>query len=340
MPSDLKTEVALRALAGPIERYRSAVVTTVEEVRGYLQTHESKQGAGLSGVAAGLGQFAAGLVDFERFARVTADGASEDVGALQKVEKAFDILRVLAAGEDDLFYVKVKPGGRLRDAVAGRLAEMGRGFAAARVAGMATTGRLGSGNESGLLDPLGFERWNEGERRVAPPLLVEVDGADLHAGDLAEFLDGAVKIVLVVTGETAPAPLVRLITPSTFVLQTAGEQGLDRFSEFAGPGVAALVPEGAAEFIHDPTRGQHPWERIELLRIPEKGARHRVGGMSISQQKEELEQLLDLAEAPGAEAAVAGGAAGEGGAPAGTVASQVDKLAAWLLSQADLSNTG
>lgn len=338
MPSDPKIEVAMRALTGLIERYHSAVVTTVEEVRGYLQTHQSKQSAGVTGVAAGLGQFAAGRIDFDRFASFTHDGASEDIGSLKKVEKAFDVLRVMAAGEKDLFHVKVKPGSRLRDAVAGRMAEIGRGFAAARVAGMATTGRLGSGNESGLLDPLGFEHWNEAERRVAPALLVEVEGADLHAGDLAEFLDGAVKIVLVVNGETAPAPLVRLITPATFVLQTTGEQGLDRFSEFEGPGVAALVPEGAAEFIHDPTRGKHPWERIELLRVPEKGPKHRVGGMSIRQQKEELEQLLDLAEPTGAEAAVAEGAAAASGAPAGTVASQVDKLAAWLLSQADLRN--
>jgi hypothetical protein len=312
----------------------------VEEVRGYLQTHQSKQGAGLTGVAAGLGQFAAGRIDFDRFASFIYDGASEDIGALKTVEKAFDMLRVVAAGEDELFHVKVKPGSRLRDGVAGRMAEIGRAFAAARIAGMATTGRLGSGNESGLLDPLGFERWNEAERRVAPALLVEVEGADLHAGDLAEFLDGAVKIVLVVHGETAPAPLVRLITPATFVLQTAGDQGLDRFSEFEGPAVAGLVPEGAAEFIHDPTRGRHPWERIELLRVPEKGPKQRVGGMSIIQQKEELEQLLDLAEAPGAEAALAEGAAAETGAPGGTVASQVDKLAAWLLSQADLRDVG
>jgi hypothetical protein len=339
MPSDSKTEVALHALAGPIERYRSAVVTTVEEVRGYIQTHQSKQSAGLSAVAAGLGQFAGGRIDFERFARVTADGAAADLDALKKVEKAFDVLRVLAAGEDDLFRVKMKPGTRLRDAVAARFAEIGRGFAAARVAGMATTGRLGPGNESGLLDPLEFEHWNEGERRVAPPLLVQLDSADLHAGDLAEFLDGAVKIVLVVLGETAPAPLVRLITPSTFVVQTASEQGLDRFAEFEGPGVAALVGEGAAQFIHDPTRGEHPWERIELLQVPEKGPKQRLGGMSKEQQKAELEQLLALAQAPGAEAA-AEGAAAEAAAPAGTVTSQVDKLAAWLLSQADLSNTG
>ena len=339
MPSDPKIEIALRALAGPIERYRSAVVTTVEEVRGYLQTQQSQQSAGLSAVAAGLGQFAGGRIDFERFAHFTSDGGSEDLGTLKKVEKAFDILRVLAAGEDDLFHVKLKPGGRLRDAVAGRMAEIGRGFAAARVAGMATTGRLGSDNESGLLDPLGFERWNELERRLAPALLVELDGADLHAGDLAEFLDGAVKIVLVVLGETAPAPLVRLITPSTFVVQTASEQGLDRFAQFEGPGVAALVGEGTAQFIHDPTRGEHPWERIELLHVPEKGPKQRLGGMSKEQQKAELEQLLALAQAPGAEAA-AEGAAAEAAAPAGTVASQVDKLAAWLLSQADLSNTG
>ncbi|MGD2216963.1 MAG: hypothetical protein PVJ64_09405, partial [Gemmatimonadales bacterium] len=272
-----------------------------------------------------------------RFSSLTKTGGREgDPEAVRKVEKALDILRTIAAGDDDAFYLKVKPGTRLRDALAGRWAEVGRGFAAARLAGMARAGNLNSKNEDELLAPLGFERWSQAERQLAPPLVVELEGTDLHAGDLAEFLDGNVKIVLVVTGEAAAAPLVRLITPSTFVLQTASEAGLDRFAASEGPAVAALMPGSAAQFIHDPAAGSLPAERIELISLPEGKPKKAVGGISVRQQLDELEQLKALASDAPAEAAEAEAAV----APAGPVASKVDKLAAWLLSQADLSDNG
>jgi hypothetical protein len=335
--SDPRVEEALRALSGPIETYRSAVITTVEEVRGYLTAHKAKDEDGLGGVAAGLGVFAAGRIDFERFSELTTRGAGDDdPEAIRKVEKALDILRAIAAGGNDAFHVKVKAGTRLRDAIAARLADIGRGFAAARLAAMATAGSLNSKDENKLLAPLGFERWNQAERRLAPPLVVELEGDDLHAGELAEFLDGNVKIVLVVTGEAAPAPLVRLITPSTFVLQTVAGAGLARFAESEGPAVAALMPKSTAQFVHDPAAGSNPAARIELVSLPEGNPKTAVGGLSVRQQTDELEQLKTLAGRPSAD-----GEAGEAAAPtAGPVATKVDKLAAWLLSQADLSDVG
>ena len=152
-------------------------------------------------------------------------------------------------------------------------------------------------------------------------------------GELAEFLDGNVKILLVARGATPPAPLVRLITPATFVLQTASEKGLDRFAEFQGAAVAALVPEGCAEFVHDPDAGRELWERIEIVHIPDAAPARAIGGVSAWQMTEELHQLRTLGRARGAEAAEAGSAAVS--APAGE--EPVDKLAAWLLSQADLN---
>jgi hypothetical protein len=299
--SDPRVEKALRALAGPIETYRSAVVTTVEEVRGYLTTQKSKGEGDDGGVAAGLGVFAAGRIDFERFSSLTnSRGQEDDPEAVRKVEKALDILRAIAAGGDDAFHLKVKPGTRLRDALAGRWAEVGRGFAAARLAAMARAGSLNSKNEDKLLAALGFERWNQAERRLAPPLVIELKGADLHAGDLAEFLDGNVKIVLVVTGEAAPAPLVRLITPSTFVLQTTAGAGLDRLAKSEGPAVAALMPGSAAQFVHDPAAGSSPAARLELISVPEKAPKDPVGGMSVRQQLDEVEQLKTLAGGPSA----------------------------------------
>lgn len=334
MPSDSRIEIALRALADPIEKYRSAVVTTVEEVRGYLASHRADEERSDGNAEARLGVFAAGRIDAERFTSVLVDEGPEEPERLRKVEEAFQILHDIAAGDDSLFHVRLKKGRRLRDAVAERWAEIGRGFAAARVAGLATAGKLSANGVKQQLEPLGFERWNATERQLGPPLVVELEGADLHAGDLAEFLDGSVKIVLVVNGEMAPAPLVRLITPSTFVLQTAGDMGLDRFAAAEGPAVAALVPPSAAQFIHDPAGGSSPGERLELISLPEGTPKNAVGGASVRQQVDELEQLRDLAGEPSAETA-------EGGAvapAAGPVATKVDKLAAWLLSQADLSN--
>lgn len=338
MPSDPRIETALRALAGPIERYRSAVVATVEDVRGYLATHRPNREPGDGAVAAGLGEFAAGRIDFSRYAKLLSDSGSEDPGRMRKVEKAFDILRVVAAGGDDLFQISVKSGARLRDAVAQRCTEIGRAFAAARVAGMATSGRLNANGAERLFEPLSFESWNDAERELAPPLVVEVDGADLRAAELAEFLDGNVKMVLVVRGEMTPAPLVRLITPSTFVLQTVDDTGLDRFSAFRGPAVAALVSEGAARFIHDPSRGAEPSRRLELLHVPEAAPQRRIGGMSARQQRDELDMLVALAASPVSAPAAAAAQAGEAGAPpSASEEDPVNKLAAWLLSQADLT---
>ncbi|UCF19259.1 MAG: hypothetical protein JSU87_15230 [Gemmatimonadota bacterium] len=340
MPSDPRIELALRAVAAPIDRYRSAVVTTVEEVRGYLASHRSPTESGDGNTAARLGAFAAGRIDYARFATLLTE-APDDPERLRKVEKAFDILRVIAAGDEDLFKIKVKGGARLGAAVAKRLAEMGRGFAAARVAGMATAGSLNSGSAEELLAPMAFERWSAAERRLAPPLVVELEGADLHAGDLVEFMDGNVKILLLVNGESTPAPLAPLITPGTFVLQTGDDTGLGRFAEHEGPAVAALVPEDAARFIHDPARGANLWDRIEIYHAPEKEPRRSVGGRSVSQQKQELQQLLAMGKAPvEAAASVADAAPVTAVAPSGPVSNQVDKLAAWLLSQADLENIG
>lgn len=332
MPSDARIEVALEHLSAAIDGFRSTVASTAEEVRGYLSSRQTDTRPPESKAAVGLGKFAAGRIDYDRFAALmTADGP-EDPATLAMVEKAFDVLRTISAAESDLFHVRVKPGTSLNEAVAGRLAQIGRGFAAARLASRVTVGSANSGSDNKAVTPLAFERWTAAERKLAPPLVVEVDGADLHAGSLAQFLDGAVKILLVVHVPMAPAPLVRLITPSTFVLQTAEDSGLASFVDADGPAVAALVSKGTARFVHDPKGGPSTWERIELLEVPETKPNKAVGGTSVWQQAEELEQLKALARRPEA----VGGA--EVGAAATVAENPVDKLAAWLLSQADLKN--
>lgn len=335
MPSDPRAAQALRALAGPIERYRSAVASAVEEVRGYLARHRSAVEGSDGGVAAELGPFAVGRIDLPGFSTLFANSPALDPATVERIEGAYEILHEAAAGGDEAFCVNVEAGGRLRQAVGAALEEAGRVFSAARFAARVKAGGVRAGARDGLLGPLRFEGWNEAERRLAPPLVVQVEGADLQAGDLAEFLDAGVKIVLVVRGECAPAPLVRLITPGTVVVQTENEKGLERVANAEGPAVAALVPEAAARFIHDPSGGPEPWDRIELLSVPGAEPKRAIGGRSLRQQVEELGQLLALARRPTPRPAKEGG--GPAAAAPAEEADPVDRLAAWLLSQANLS---
>jgi hypothetical protein len=334
MASEERMDAALKALAGPIKTYRSAVVTTAEEVRGFLATHGDDEVSADVGVAAELGAFAAGRIDVDRFANLLADSREEkDPDTLRKVKKAYEVLRTLSSGGDDAFYLRVRPGARLRDAVADRLSEIGRGFAAARIAGLAALGALTNGQGEELLEPLGFHAWNKGERQLAPPLVVELEGADLCAADLAEFLDGNVKLVLLVNGDAPPAPLVRLITPSAFVLQTSDETGLDRFAAADPPAIAALMPASAARFVHDPAGGDLLRDRLEIVHLPEKPPRRKLGGASALQQREELDQLRALAEYLGPAEDTT-----ESTRAPGPEMTSTDQLAAWLLSQTDLSD--
>ena len=335
MPSeDSNRAAAIESLSDPIETYRSAVATTAEEVRGFLAAHRDDETDGDSTLAAELGAFAAQRIDMDRFENLLSGSREkEEPDILRKVEKAYAILKRLTSGDDDAFFVKVKRGARLRDAVAARLAEIGRGFAAARIAGLAALGALTDGQAEALLQPLGFDAWNKGERRLAPPLVVELEGADLCAADLAEFLDGSVKMVLLVRGDAPPAPLVRLITPGTFVLQTTDPSDLDRFAATTASAVAALMPAGAARFVHDPAGGASLQARLEIFQLPDKPPRKKMGGLSAHQQNEELEQLRALVEF----SAVFEPTVEDSRVPVHEVTS-VEKLGAWLLTQTDLND--
>jgi hypothetical protein len=122
------------------------------------------------------------------------------------------------------------------------------------------------------------------------------------------------------------------------VLQTSDGQGLDRLAAWDGPGIAALVPESAARFVHDPAAGGAHGKRLSITAVPEQVPRRAVGGLSAAQQTEELGLLRSLAVADARDGAPAAAAtAAEGGGPRPEPA---DKLAAWLLSQVDLSDLG
>ncbi|MGD2135345.1 MAG: hypothetical protein PVF27_04255 [Gemmatimonadales bacterium] len=337
MPSDERMDRALEAMASQRDAFRSALGTTVEQVQSFLNEYESPSTNGRAErIGAELGPFAAGRIDTGRLASLVSDEKEIDALTLETIAKARDTIRELVEMDGALFSAQVPPGGNLYKTVHTALEEIGRAFGAVRIFELTRSGSYRGNEHARSLGSFPFDKWSKGERRLAPPLVVSVDGADLKAG-LSDFLDGAQKIVLVVRAPCAPAPLVRLITPRTFVLQTTDPADLAKVAEWDGPGVAAIVPDECARFAHDPAAGTTPWQRLTIHHLPERPPRLTIGGKSGAQQAEELAQLRALAERPAAEAAEAAGGAGAPVPPA--PADPVDKLAAWLLQQADLKDT-
>jgi hypothetical protein len=331
MPSDTsatpmdRIRVALDAIARARATYRSAVIAAHERAKSILAA-----GGGAERAALELGRFASMRIDASRFAALAAGDVGLDRASRARIEAAASVLRSLSDAEDSSFIVDVPRAGRLRFAVSSALAELGCAFGAAATVELAKSGRFDPALHTDLMDGLGFDLWGPAERRAAPPLVVRVDGSDLRAGVLADFLDGAVKLALVVDGPCAPAPLVRLITPGTLVLQTSDATGIDRFAKFDGPSVMALVPPSAAGFIHDPAGGRAAWQRIRVWHRPESLPRRALSGLSARQQAEELLELDALAERPSLESAPV-----ESLVPAGS-GDPTDRLASWLLDASGL----
>jgi hypothetical protein len=333
MPSDDRVELALTALASQRDAFRAALGTTAEQVQSFLNENRGSENGKANRIASELGPFAAGRFDTDRLATLFESELRLDGLTLETIEQARDTIAELTKRNHDLFVTHVKPGGDIRDAVARSLEEIGRAFGAVRIFELTKSGSHRGNEHARSLGSFPFIKWSKGERRLAPPLVVTVDGADLRAERLAEFLDGAQKIVLVIRGTCAPAPLVRLITPGTFVIQTSEGTGLDRLAAYDGPGIGALVPGDAALFVHDPAGGAEIAERLTVTRVPERDPRLSIGGLSGQQQAEELRQLRSLAGPSAAPPA----ATGEAAAPAAP-SEPADKLAAWLLSQANFSD--
>jgi hypothetical protein len=251
---------------------------------------------------------------------------------LDALEHALRIMRSFAAQGEDLFRVRVRRGADLRDTVRDALSARGRAFNTAHQIELLRTGRTATPVELeyGTLD---FRHWNRTERTLAPPLVVEVNGADVSAGALSEYLDGMQKLVLVIDGVVAPAPLARLIAPHTFVMQTTDAGAVARLAAFDGPGIVAVMPESAkvALFAHDPAAGAALAQRLTVDELPDRPKRAVAGG-SARQQAEDLAWLAELRALAAAQTQAAGPAAAE----AAAAVTPADQLAAWLLQQAEL----
>jgi hypothetical protein len=358
MPFDARVQRALAALAGRRAEFRAAVETAYAQTRGFLAAHGPRVDERSRETALELGQFAGGRVDAARFAALVTAArvlSPEEETAVRRCGEVMD--EVLAQG-DGLFVCDVPPDADLHAAVDAALAEAGRAFGAAAAFQAVKTGEYRAEKRAPALRAFPFRRWSRGERLLAPPLVVAVDGADLQAGVLAEYLDGRQAFVVVVRGAATPAPLARLIAPRSYVAQLSdGDEGaeaaLARAAAYGGPSIAALVPPGAARFVHDPAAGGTLARRLGAVVLPAEPPRAAVGGHSVAQQREELSQLAELADlaklseaenARHAEAnattAARASASGEGGAhlppPTSDPSLKVEVLTRWLLAQAGL----
>jgi hypothetical protein len=351
MPSDEKVSAALSALKAPRARFDEALMLSIEEIQGFLATHRDPEEDRASRVAHELGTFAAGRIDVDRFAALLQDSQSLDREVRHELDLALDTLTGLRKRGEGLFRTRVAPGGDLRDTVAQALAEIGRAFAAARLVESARAGDPGEAHDASQKG-FPFRRWSTEERSLGPPLVVEVEGKDLLAGGLSEFLDGTTKLVLVVEGQAPPAALAGLIAPDVWVEQAEKGEELKGFSEYGGAGIAALVGEDAALFRHDPTGGDGLGARISVLREVEAAPKRRLGSVSARQMSRDLAHLKALRDAGGTTPAPAqaGAPAGEAPAsaerapaqPAAAAAGQqgadpAGMLAGWLLQNTDLS---
>jgi hypothetical protein len=328
MQSDDRSARALAALTLSRDVFHSAVVTAIDELTAFLSEQRAPLEERAAQESVRLGVFGADRIDIDRFSTIVGAAEALDPARLDALEHALRVLRGFAAQGDELYRVSVRRGADLRDVVRDALGARGRAFNTAHQIELLRTGRstVPMELEYGTLD---FRHWTKAERLLAPPLVIDVNGADLRVAGLAEYLDGAQKIVLIVDGAAAPAPLVRLIAPRTFVMQTSDVAALGRFAAFNGPGIAAVMPQGSAVFAHDPAGGPSLSQRLVVEHAPEPSPKAVAGG-SAHRQAEELAWLAELARL----AQRTEPAAAEPTAPAVTPA---DQLAAWLLRQTDLT---
>lgn len=331
MPSEpsLSMDAVLDAVKPGLEDFRSAVAEAHEEIRGWQLEHEAAVSHPASTLESELGLFARGRVDAGRLASLLKAPQAPDSLTHHLMAEARDFFSALMKRGTDAYRISVPRGGDLRDAVRDGLAELGRVFGMAHLVEKARSHTYEPDRDHGLLQPYPFHRWNLLEKELAPPLVVEVDGADLRAAGLVEFLDGAQKLVLVVRGQALPAPLARLISPLVFVAQAEGEAALIRIRELMrreGPGIVGAFEAGAGILPF----GQRPGMSMDVDRAVLEEQVKQVSTTRGQPGILDLRHLETLAALPGRVAPES--------APPRPEEQTVDRLAAWLLSRTDLSD--
>jgi hypothetical protein len=166
MPSDPLLESAIAAAGSRCESFRAALAAAVMQVERFLEASRAPVAVPAERAAHALGSFGASHVDGERFAALFAEGAGLDAGAIERLERAHDLLvRLLGRGADPCV-TRVPPGGDLRACVGEALGEVGRAFASARAVDLALAGKP-AGEFGNHLAPFPYRRWNRAERGIA-----------------------------------------------------------------------------------------------------------------------------------------------------------------------------
>ena len=325
MQSDERVVVALSALRPRIAAFRFVVSGALDRARNTLES-----GSGPSQTQAALGDFGGRLIDAERFAMISSGTGPLDAVARAAVERAAEVLEALLRAGDEQFVVEVGFGTSLAAAIRGRMATLGSAFGAAALCELARRRTYDPAQHESPFDGYGFERWTASERRLAPPLVVRLDGSDLDAFELAPLIDGWVRVVLLVTPPSTAAPLARLVSPGVFVAQSGDMKVLERVTDFDGPAVIAVMSGTEARFVHDPRAGSAMWQRIEVTHMPDAQPRKSLGARSAWQQRDDLSHLKALIAQPVLPAnpaeALHAAVGANGSDPA-------ERLTAWLLDQ-------
>jgi len=329
MPFDEKVSATLSALGPQLDVFRFAVSSTLERAKTMLTADSGPSHAGVA-----LGNFASGRIDPARFAMISAGSAPLDAASRTAVERAAELLETLLSDGNNEFVVEVKSGTSPAASVRARLAKLGSVFGAASLIELVRRRVYDPVQHPIPIEGHPFEKWTAGERRIAPPLVVTLDGCDLEPFELAPLLDGCVRLVLVVNGLCAPAPLARLISPGVFVAQTDDVSILAKSMDLDAPAVVAVMNGPEARFIHDPRRGGAVWQRLQVSNIPSSIPRKPIGTRSAWQQRDDLAHLESLAKQPLPLAPLI-----QDGSPAvaGSNADPAERLAAWLLDQSNFS---
>lgn len=323
--SDDRVKAALSALRSQIGMYRYVVSGTLERARNTLAS-----GSGPGQTRATLGDFASGRIDPERFAMISSGSGPLDIVDFAVVQRAIEVLESVLSPGDDAFVVDIDHGGSPGKAIRERLATLGSAFGAGVIVELVRRHLYELAKQGLPSEGHPFESWTTGERKLAPPLVVRLDGRDLDPFELAPLMDGYMRLVLVVDGPCAPAPLARLISPGVFVAQTGNLKVLDKLADFDGPAVVAIMNGPEARFVHDPRGGAAMWQRIRVERMPDALPRKSLGSRSAWQQRDDFSHLKALVEPPSLRAIPAGSLAATAD---GGISDPVERLTAWLVDQ-------
>lgn len=338
MPSDERLTRAVDALRGPLDAYRDAVTATGAQMREYLDAHRVPTAGRAELAAQALGRFAGGRLDASRFAAAFEGGRTTAPEDMDRIERCVDTLDDLAAAGDRLFVHDLPAGSDLESAIGDAFAGAGRAFGAALAFQAIRAGTYREEVHAPSLAAFPFTRWNRAERLAAPPMVLLVDGGDVDAARIAPYVDGHVRIVLVVRGEMAPAALASLITPGTFVMQTGDAADVARATRAPGAAIVAIAGESAARFVHDSAAGRRLVERLQVQAMSTAKPQRAIGRYQPSQLVQQLAQLDALRAAAAAEGRVSATEAIQAttavAAAAATGSDAVETLAGWLMGQA------